>query len=63
MSAEFCPCPFCEGTNLYPTSSGHTEHFIECGDCGASGPVHESDEAAWQGWNAGRDSATPGSPL
>ncbi len=37
--AELLPCPFCGGIDLNEVSNGECNAFIECEDCGASGPA------------------------
>lgn len=50
---DFRPCPFCGGDNV---EQGWDEHlppvtWVECCDCGAHGPSHESWNDAVVAWD------------
>lgn len=49
-------CPFCKMDKLYTadewkTDSYDKQHFVECGNCGARGPLADTLDEAWRLWN------------
>lgn len=47
---ELAACPFCSaGASL--TSNGHENYYIECHECGASGPAQDTSAEAITAWN------------
>ena len=48
---ELLPCPFCGSFLLEVVSNGHDSEFVECQDCGASGPADVDYSAASEAWN------------
>ena len=58
-------CPFlgCQGRGARPvreqTEDGPT-YQVQCGDCGARGPLRTVSEAAVQAWNATTEPASRG---
>ena len=55
---ELQPCPFCGG-NLPMTRKVLGEAWVECHECGADGPMKDSEEEAEEAWNQ-RIAAAPG---
>lgn len=51
VDLKLLPCPFCGSTNLYDTGNGVGREFIECCDCGASGPSSDHGNDAEDHWN------------
>lgn len=47
-----CPLPECASSDVGLTSSGMEQHFVECRDCGTSGPVDAIDYKAITRWNS-----------
>jgi Lar family restriction alleviation protein len=47
---ELLPCPFCGAHKTYETSNGYDSFYVECGECGASGPVFDTEPAAVSAW-------------
>lgn len=45
------PCPFCGTMNLDYTSNGYENHYVECGECGCSGPPGIDNRDAAAMWN------------
>jgi Lar family restriction alleviation protein len=53
------PCPFCWSEDVEPTDQSCTSpplRVIACRNCGAEGPVAQTDDKAWERWNR-RDNA------
>lgn len=55
-------CPFCGGCGMYwafeevrhdsyEADDGSTWHYIQCLQCGATGPLAENEDEAVEGWN------------
>src|SRR5690606_15380256 len=42
------PCPFC---NAKPYTIGRAAYWVECGHCGARGPMGGTEADAIQSWN------------
>lgn len=67
--SELKPCPFCGGEAEFAigkTGDGKDWHYIECADCGATGPnikyaAHNIrvKEANAEAWNRRAAEATP----
>lgn len=49
--SELKPCAFCGSSNLHETGNGIGNEFIECSDCGASGPASDHSADAADYWN------------
>jgi Lar family restriction alleviation protein len=49
------PCPFCGWPASDPVSNGIGSAFLECRDCGAEGPVEETEAEAVTAWNRRTD--------
>jgi hypothetical protein len=55
MKLRECPFKHKDRREPYVTSSGAEEFSIECGECGASGPVAKTPSKAISYWNRGRN--------
>ena len=51
-AAALKKCPFCGSTNLHQTGNGIGSEFVECADCGASGPASDHSASAEEYWNS-----------
>lgn len=50
------PCPFCGEKKLLEfTSNGHENEYVECGNCGCSGPPGIDRGDATEMWNERAD--------
>jgi len=61
MSIKLKGCPFHEsdGSRVFFNSNGVASVFVECSECGASGPTSDTEEGASDAWNFhGLDSET-----
>ena len=47
------PCPFCCETEHLEQMSDCGDRYIECLECGARGPVADSEAEAAEFWNRG----------
>lgn len=45
------PCPFCGSDDIAFTSNGHESEFVECMECGSSGPAASGFQATSEAWN------------
>ncbi len=51
MSQELKACPFCGEKQQNVISNGFKNHFVECENCGASGPAGDTEASAIAEWN------------
>ena len=51
MTEDLKPCRFCGARNTHHSSNGVANHFVECDECGASGPACETEDEAIAAWN------------
>lgn len=51
MNATLKECPFCDSANLHKTGNDIGSEYVECADCGASGPASDHSSNAEEYWN------------
>ena len=51
MTGEWKPCPHCREAERLEQRSDCGDRYIECLECGARGPVADSEEEAAELWN------------
>lgn len=51
LNAGLERCPFCGSREMVHTSNGHENEYIECTECGCSGPSGVDKEDAILFWN------------
>lgn len=60
VSKELKPCPFCGTTPEHVVSNGCENMFVECHQCGTSGPVEADENSAITAWNTRIEQASTG---
>lgn len=57
MGVNIKRCPWCQGDNVFPDCDDEhrMNHWVACGDCGATGGNQKTPERAVVHWNAVSD--------